>query len=154
MSETTAEAVHPWAGQERERLRDLLDSEQVKLGVHIRKMNSPGSPVYLYAENIIPTGIILATSFLATALVHFYVGAAVLAVGCWWWLAKVQPKIKKDVFLRSAAYVLLNDRNFDMNWARGILSLYAKLPDGTERVATQRDDWRAYVRSFHPGETA
>ena len=33
-------------------LRSLLDSERVKLGVHIRKMNSPGSPVYQSWENI------------------------------------------------------------------------------------------------------
>jgi hypothetical protein len=54
--------------------------------------------------------------------------------------------------MRSAAFVLLNDLNFDVMWARGVLSLYAKLPDGTERVATRRDDWRAYVRSFHGTE--
>lgn len=149
MSETTEEAAHPWAGQERQKLQALMDLELVKLGIHIRKMNSPGSPVYRYAENIIPAGLILTSSFLATALIHFYVGAVVLGIGCWWWLAKVQPKIKEDVFMRTAAYVLQADLNFDVMWARGVLSLYAKLPDGTERVATRRDDWRAYVRSFH-----
>ncbi|WPB85229.1 hypothetical protein [Sediminicoccus rosea] len=150
MSATTEEtAAHPWAGQERQKLQALMDIELVKLGIHIRKMNSPGSPVYRYAENIIPAGLILTSSFLATALIHFYVGAVVLAIGCWWWLAKVQPKIKEDVFMRTAAYVLQADLNFDVMWARGVLSLYAKLPDGTERVATRRDDWRAYVRSFH-----
>ena len=150
MSETTTESpAHPWAGHEREHLRDLLDREQIQLGIHIRKMNSPGSPVYLYAENVVPAAIILTTSFLATALIHFYVGAVVLAAGCWWWLARVQPQIKRAVFLRSAVYVLERDLNFDVMWARGILSLYAKLPDGTERAATKRDDWRAYVRSFY-----
>lgn len=153
MSDTpTPEPPHPWAGEERERLRDLLDSGAVKLGIHIRKMNSPGSPVYRYGENIIPAGIILSTSFAATALVHFYVGAAVLAVGCWWWIAKVMPRVRDGVFHRTAAHVLANDLNFDVMWARGMLSLYAKRPDGTERVATRRDDWRAYVRSFHDGD--
>ncbi|WP_207539919.1 hypothetical protein [Sabulicella rubraurantiaca] len=142
---------HPWAGQERERLRDLLDDGTVKLGIHIRKMNSPGSPVYRYAENVVPAALILVSSFLGTALVHFYLGAAILAVGCWWWIAKVMPRVKDGVFNRSAAYVLSSDLNFDVMWARGLLSLYAKLPDGRERVATGRDDWRAYVRSFHEG---
>jgi hypothetical protein len=152
LSETDDAPTHPWAGQERQKLQALMDEERIKLGIHIRKMNSPGSPVYQYAENIIPAGLILTSSFLATAWVHFYVGAVVLALGCWWWLAKVQPKVKEGVFMRTAAYVLMADLNFDMMWARGILSLYAKLPDGTERVATRRDDWRAYVRSFHePG---
>ena len=155
MSETTdTPPPHPWAGEDRERLKHLLDTGQVKLGVHIRKMNSPGSPVYQYGENLIPAGLILTTSFLGTALVHFYLGAAILAVGCWWWLAKVQPKIKDGVFDRTAGYVLANDTHFDLMWARGILSLYAKLPDGTERVATRKSDWRAYVRSFHPQEPA
>ena len=149
MSETDEVLTHPWAGQERQHLQALMDEERIKLGIHIRKMNSPGSPVYRYGENIIPAGLILTSSFLATALVHFDLGAAVLAAGCVWWLMKVQPKIKQDVFLRTAAHVLLTDLNFDVMWARGILSLYAKLPDGTERVATRRDDWRAYVRSFH-----
>ena len=153
MSDTTDAPPHPWAGQERQKLQELMDAERVKLGIHIRKMNSPGSPVYRYAENIIPAAIILTSSFLATALIHFYVGAVVLAIGCWWWLAKVLPKIKEDVFMRSAAFVLLNDLNFDIMWSRGILSLYAKLPDGTERAATRRDDWRAYVRSFYEQES-
>ncbi len=144
-----AEARHPWEGEELERLRDLLDQGRVKLGVHIRKMNSPGSPVYRYGENIWPAALILTSSFLATALVHFHLGAAVLAVGCWWWIAKVLPRVKDAVFDRSAAYALADPARFDLLWSRGVLSLYAKLPDGAERVATRRDDWRAYVRSFH-----
>jgi hypothetical protein len=152
LSETEEAPAHPWAGQERQKLQALMDIELVKLGIHIRKMNSPGSPVYRYAENIIPAGLILTSSFLATAMIHFYFGSVVLAAGCWWWLAKVRPKINEDVFMRSAAFVLLNALNFDVMWARGVLSLYAKLPDGTERVATRRDDWRAYVRSFHGTE--
>ena len=31
---------------ELERLRELLDADKAKLGVHIRKMNTPGTPVY------------------------------------------------------------------------------------------------------------
>ncbi len=129
-------------------LRALLEAEQVKLGIHIRKMNSPGSPVYRAWENIWPAGLILTSSFGATALVHFYLGAAVLGVGCYWWLDKVLPRIKEGVFRRTAELVLNNENQFNLYWARGVLSLYAKLPDGTERVATRRDDWRAYVRSF------
>ncbi|MDB5414914.1 MAG: hypothetical protein JWR10_3249 [Rubritepida sp.] len=151
MSDTTAE--HPWAGQERQKLQQLMDAERVKLGIHIRKMNSPGSPVYHSWENVGPAALILAVSFAATAFIHFYLGAAILAVGCWYWITKVLPPIREGVFMRSAALALLNDANFDMMWSRGILSLYAKLPDGTERAATRRDDWRAYVRSFYEPET-
>jgi hypothetical protein len=128
-----------------DRLKRLLDSEQVKLGVHIRKMNSPGSPVYNATENVVPAGIVLVSSFAATAIVHFWLGAAVLAVGCWWWLARVQPKVKDGVFDRTAAYALASEANFDALWARGVLSLYAKLPDGREMAATMRDDWRGWV---------
>jgi len=143
--------AHPWAGQELERLADLMDAERVKLGVHIRKMNSPGSPVYRYGENIWPAALILTSSFAATALIHFHVGAAVLAAGCAWWLWKVLPRIKEGVFERTAAWALSEPARFDHLWSRGVLSLYAKLPDGSERVATRRDDWRAFVRSFHEG---
>jgi hypothetical protein len=133
---------------ELERLRLLLDADQVKLGVHIRQMNSPGSPVYRSLENVVAPGIILLASFGSTMLVHFYLGAAVLALGCWWWLAKHLPRVKDAVFERSAAMVLSAEPQFDFWWSRGVLSLYAKLPDGEERAATRRDDWRAWVRAL------
>ncbi|WP_149539140.1 hypothetical protein [Siccirubricoccus phaeus] len=136
------------AGPELQRLRELLDAGQVKLGVHIRPMNSPGSPVYRAQENVLPAGAVLVASFAATALVHFYLGAAVLAVGCWWWLMKQQPRVRDAVFDRTAALVLSADAHFDFWWSRGVLSLYARLPDGEERAATRRDDWRGFIRAL------
>ena len=133
---------------ELERLRHLLDTEQVKLGVHIRKMNTPGSPIYQMGENVWPAALILTSSFTATVLLHFYLGAAILAVGSWWFLMKVQPRVKDRVFDRTSAMVLSQETAFDLWWAKGVLSLYAKLPDGTERAATRRDDWRVWVRDL------
>ena len=94
---------------ELERLRALLKAGRVKLGVHIRKMNSPGSPVYRSLENVLPAAAILTAAFAATKLVHFYLGAAVLAVACWWWLTRWLPKVKDGVFERTSALVLLDD---------------------------------------------
>ena len=71
-----------------------------------------------------------------------------LAVGSWWFLMKVQPRVKDRVFDRTSALVLSQEAAFDLWWAKGVLSLYAKLPDGTERAATRRDDWRAWVREL------
>jgi hypothetical protein len=144
-----SETEHPWAGIERQKLQELMDAEHVKLGVHIRKMNSPGSPVYRTSENVVPAAAILVSSFAATAFIHFYVGAVILAVGCTWWVWKILPQIREAVFLRSSAYVLESDAHMDAMWARAMLSLYAKLPDGTERAAAYRDDWRTFVRSLH-----
>ncbi|WP_203071753.1 hypothetical protein [Falsiroseomonas ponticola] len=127
-------------------LRALLDSQVLKLGVHIRKMNSPGSPVYQYAENIWPAASILTASFVGTALVHWYLGAAILAVGCWWWITKVQPRIRDGVFERTSALAISSEAYFDALWAKGVLSLYAELPDGRKFAATRRDDWRGFVR--------
>jgi hypothetical protein len=138
---------------ELEKLRALLQSGRVKLGVHIRKMNSPGSPVYRSLENVLPAAGILLASFAATKLVHFYLGAAVLAVACWWWLTRWMPRVKDGIFDRTSALVLSGEDAFDFWWSRGVLSLYAKLPDGEERAATRRDDWRAFVRHF-AGDTA
>jgi hypothetical protein len=129
-------------------MRALLDAQHLKLGVHIRKMNSPGSPVYRYWENVWPAGLILVSSFTATAWVHFYLGAAVLAVGCAWWLMKVQPRVKDGVFDRTSAWALQSDDHFDALWAKGVLSLYAPLPDGRQLAATRRDDWRSFVRTI------
>jgi hypothetical protein len=127
-------------------MKSLLDQQRLKLGVHIRKMNSPGSPVYRMAENVWPAATILVASFAATAWIHFYLGGAILVVGCWWWLMKVQPRIKDGVFDRSAAWALQSDEHFDGLWAKGVLSLYAELPDGRQLAATWRDDWRGFVR--------
>lgn len=133
---------------ELERLRGLLAKERVKLGVDIRKMNSPGSPVYRTMENVLPAGAILLVSFIATKLVNYWLGLALLLVGCWWWLTRIMPKVKDGVFDRTSALVLASEENFDFWWARGVLSLYARLPDGEERAATRRDDWRAWVRAI------
>ena len=129
-----------------ELLKALLDAQAVKLGVHIRKMNSPGSPVYRTGENVWPAAAILAGSFAVTALTHYYLGAAVLAGGCWWWIMKVQPRIRDDVFDRTTAWVLQSETHFDALWAKGVLSLFAELPDGRKVAATRRDDWREFVR--------
>jgi hypothetical protein len=138
----------PPAPPELERLRALLDADRVKLGVHIRRMNSPGSPVYRMAENTLPAAAILVSSFGSTVLVHWYFGAVVLAAGCWWWLMRHLPRVKDGVFDRTAALVLADPAQFDFWWSRGVLSLYARLPDGEERAATRRNDWRAWVRDL------
>ena len=96
-----------------DRLRRLLDSERVKLGVHVRRMNSPGSPVYRQGENVWPAAAILLASVAATLLVHFYLGAAVLAAGAWWWLAKVRPRIVDGVFDRTTAMILTSEANLE-----------------------------------------
>jgi len=143
MSDDAAEDEHIPAF---DRLKALLDQQAIKLGVHIRKMNSPGSPVYRYGENIWPVATILTTSFAGTALVHYYLGGAILAAGCWWWLAKVQPRIKDGVFDRTSGWVLQSEDHLDALWFKGLISLYAELPDGRKFAATRRDDWRAFVR--------
>ncbi|MBX9698545.1 MAG: hypothetical protein K2X74_03855 [Acetobacteraceae bacterium] len=144
-------ALPPVDSPELDRLKALLDQEKVRLGVHIRKMNSPGSPVYHMAENTIPAAVILAGSFGTTVLTHWYAGALVLAAGCWWWLMKHMPRVKDGVFDRTAALVLSHPAHFDFWWSRGVLSLYAKLPDGEERAATRRTEWREWVRALPEG---
>lgn len=143
-----------------ERLKALLDAGQVKLGIHIRRMNAPGSPVYRSGENIWPAALILLTSFAAlkwggAPLVALgieqggaWAGTVVLAAGCWWWFYKVMPKVKDGVFERSAAFALQSPGHFDALWAKGVLSLYAKMPDGTERVATRSNSWRDFVTAI------
>ncbi len=140
-----------------ERLKALMDAEQVKLGVHIRRMNSPGSPVYRSWENVWPAGLILALSFVALKWGGAplealglrqggaWAGTIVLGAGCWWWFYRVMPRIKDGVFERSAAYALQSPAHFDALWSKGVLSLYARMPDGSERVATRKDSWRDFV---------
>ncbi|MBC9179840.1 hypothetical protein [Pseudoroseomonas ludipueritiae] len=133
---------------ELEALRGMIDRGEVQLGVHIRKMNTPGSPVYRQGENVWPLSLLLVASLLGIWLVHFYVGALILAAGTIYWVMKIQPRVKQGVFERSAALALENEANFDALWAKDALTLYAKLPDGTERAAARKHDWRAFVRGM------
>jgi hypothetical protein len=50
------------------------------------------------------------------------------------------------VFERTAAWALQSEVHFDALWAKGVLSLYAELPDGRKLAATRRDDWRFFAR--------
>ncbi|SHI56372.1 hypothetical protein SAMN02745194_00595 [Roseomonas rosea] len=133
---------------ELEKLKGLLDRGQVKLGINIRQMNAPGSPVYQTWENVTVPAILLVGSLLATMYIHTWLGFAILALGAAWWILKVLPKIRDGVFDRSAAFALSSEAAFDALWAKGVLSLYAKMPDGTERAAAKRQDWRAFVRAL------
>ncbi|WP_338665859.1 hypothetical protein VQH23_11905 [Pararoseomonas sp. SCSIO 73927] len=133
---------------ELERLRDLLNRERVKLGINIRQMNAPGSPVYRTWENVTVPAILLGASLLATMFIHTWVGFAILVAGAAWWILKVLPKVRDGVFDRSAAFALSSEAAFDALWAKGVLSLYARMPDGTERAAAKRQDWRAFVRAL------
>lgn len=143
------EAPHPWEGRELQALRRLLEEKRVTLGVLIRKLNTPGTPVYSHAENILPAAAILLSSFAAAVVVHRWLGAALLLAGCVWWWFRVRHAIRDAVMDRTTAHVLAEERNFDLMWARGSITLFARMPDGTERIARKRDDWRGYVRSFH-----
>ena len=133
---------------ELERLRGLLDEQRVKLGINIRQMNAPGSPVYRSLENVTVPAVLLVVSFIATLYIHTWVGFAILAAGTAWWILKVLPKVRDGVFDRSAAFALSSEAAFDALWARGVLSLYARMPDGSERAAAKREDWRAFVREL------
>lgn len=142
-------------------LKALMDAERVKLGVSIRRMNSPGSPVYRSWENVWPPAAALIASVIALKWGGWpfealfgakqggaWAGTIVLLAGCWWWIAKIMPKVKDGVFDRTAAFALKSPAAFDALWAQGVLSLYAKMPDGTERAATQRDSWRDFVTTI------
>jgi hypothetical protein len=143
-----------------ERLEALMDAGHVKLGVHIRRMNSPGSPVYRSGENIWPAALVLLVSFaalkwggapleaLGIAQGGAWAGTIALGAGCWWWFYKVMPKVRDGVFNRTAAFAMQSPEHFDALWSKGVLTLYAKLPDGTERVATRKDSWRDYAASI------
>ena len=141
-------------------LKALLDGGHVKLGVSIRRMNSPGSPVYRSWENVWPAALVLLASVVALkwggipmAWIGIreggaWAGTIVLGLGCWWWLSKIMPKVKDGVFDRTAGYALQSPAHFDALWTQSILSLYARMPDGTERAAARRESWRDFVTAI------
>jgi hypothetical protein len=137
---------------EYEQLKAMLNGGGMRLGIAVRPMNSPGSPVYRMPENVWPPAVVLAASLLSTWAVHYYLGFAVLAAGCWWWLTKIQPRISNEVYERTSALVLNDITAFDGLWRKGVLSLIVTMPDGSQQVATRRDDWRAFVRHFAGAE--
>ena len=135
-----------------ETLRRAIESGRIRLGVHIRKMNSPGSPVYRYGENLWMPVLILVVTLAVARLFNVHVGAAVLAAGMGWWLWKVQPKVKDGVYARTSALALQDVRNFDALWMKGALTLHAPGADGRELLANRKDDWRRFVHAVIEGE--
>lgn len=130
-----------------ELLRQQIESKRLQLGVHIRKMNTPGSPVYRYSENIVwPLGLVT-VAILGMLLANVHVGMALMSAGIVWWLWKVHPRVKDAVFERSAVFALSDERIFDGLWAKGALTLYVERPDGQRHAATRKHDWRAFVRA-------
>jgi hypothetical protein len=134
--------------QDFETLQELIRLDRVKLGVHIRKMNTPGSPVYRPLETLWMPVLILVVSFLGARIANVHVGALLLVAGIAWWLLKVQPKVKDGVFARTSELAFSDERLFDGLWAKGALTLHATLPDGTARAATRKNDWRGFVREI------
>ena len=131
-----------------DQMKMLLNGGGMRLGIAIRPMNSPGSPVYHATENVWPPALVLGGSLFATWAVHYYLGFVVLAVGCFWWLTKYQPRISAAVHDRTAELVLNDIRAFDALWKKGVLSLIATQPDGSQQVATRREDWREFIRHY------
>ncbi|MFC3125196.1 hypothetical protein ACFOD4_08995 [Pseudoroseomonas globiformis] len=129
-----------------ETLREEIAAKRIQLGVHIRKMNTPGSPVYRYSENIVWPFALVAVAIGGMMLVNIHVGMALMMAGIVWWLWKEHPKTKEAVFQRSAVLALSDVRIFDGLWAKGALTLYVETPGGQRLAATRRDDWRGFVR--------
>lgn len=136
---------------EYEQLKAMLSGGGMRLGIAIRPMNSPGSPVYDMARNVWPPAVVLVASLFCTWAVHYYLGFAELILGCWWWLTRIQPRISADVRDRTEALVLTDETAFDGLWRKGVLSLIVEQADGSKQVATRRDDWRAFIRHFAGG---
>ncbi|MCI0756716.1 hypothetical protein [Teichococcus vastitatis] len=127
-------------------LQQQIDTKRIQLGIHIRKMNTPGSPVYRYSENIPWPFALITVAIGGMLLVNIHVGMALMSAGIVWWLWKVQPRVKDKVFHRSAALALSDERLFDGLWAKGALTLYVERPNGERHAATRKHDWRAFVR--------
>ncbi|MCQ4161398.1 hypothetical protein NON00_15875 [Roseomonas sp. GC11] len=127
-------------------LRELIRQGRIQLGVDIRKMNMPGSPVYRPAETLTLPILILVVSFLGARFVNVHIGALLLAAGMAYWLLKVHPKMKQGVFDRTAELALSRENLFEGLWAKGALTLHAPMPDGSVRVANRKTGWRELVR--------
>ncbi|ONG53193.1 hypothetical protein BKE38_12980 [Pseudoroseomonas deserti] len=134
--------------EEFETLKELVRQDRIKLGVHIRKMNTPGSPVYRPVETLWMPVLILVISFLGARIVNIHIGALLLVAGIAYWLWKVQPKVKDGVFARTTELAFSDERLFDGLWAKGALTLYATLPDGTPKAATRKHSWRDFAREI------
>lgn len=131
-----------------EDMKRLMEAGRLKLGVAVRQMNQAGSPVWDPWQTLGAPALVLGGSLLATVAVHYYLGFAVIILGCWWWLAKIQPKVSEQIHERTTALVLGDIRAFDLYWAKGVLSLVHTATDGSQQVAWRKDDWRAFIRGL------
>lgn len=123
-------------------LQAQVEAGTVQIGVNIRLMNSPGSPVFRRHETAIPIIGGLAASLAATSMVNWVVGAVVIGAFGALWFSKLYPKVRGDVFDRTVALAFRSSRDFQALWQKGALQLVVS---DAEQCASPRDDWIAFV---------
>ncbi len=116
-------------------------ADRVQIGVDIRRMNSPGSPVFSTLENVGPVGLGLIAVFAAHAIFGVWGGVVVLAVFLALWVGLILPRVRSRIYDRTFAMALQDESRFTLLWAWGAVFLHR---DGVFCRAPQ-GDWREFV---------
>lgn len=127
-----------------ERICQAERDGRVEIGVELRPLNQPGSPVYSQWENATPTFVLAGAVVVVWAFAGWIWAASAAASGVILMLTVVNMAVMTRVRRRAMALALSDESGWAALWRQGVLSL--RLPGRRDSECSGPDgDWRAFT---------
>jgi hypothetical protein len=129
-----------------ERIWYAVHDKQVDIGVNLRRLNKPGSPVFNTMENGLPLLIILFGVVAAVIAGGILWGLAILASGVILFLTVINIWVMDRLRRRTMQQALSGLTDWQSLWDLGGLSLRLLSDRAVESDSAAEDDWRGFAR--------
>ena len=127
-----------------ERIRVAEAERRVDVGVDLRPLNRPGSPVYVMWKNAAPTFGLAAIVVVVWLAADWIWAMAALASGVILLLTVVNMMVMTRVRRRALALALNDVAGWSSLWDQGVLSLRLPAEKGSECLSPH-GDWRGFA---------
>lgn len=127
-----------------ERIRDAERDRAVEIGVELRPLNQPDSPVYSMWENALPAFVLAAFVILVWFFAGWVWALAAAASGVILLVTVVNMLVMTRLRRRALALALADEAGWSSLWEMGVLSL--RLPGQKNSECSGADgDWRGFA---------
>ncbi len=135
----------PTDTQLHDRIREAEAARRVEIGVELRRLNRPDSPVFGRWDNAVPAFVLIAAVVAAFVFGGWLVALATAASGLVLMLTTVNLAVMSLLRWRALDMALSGPEGWERLWAIGGLTL--RLPRRPDTECKGPDgDWRAFVR--------